>query len=181
MLIGFDVDDILLESFTGILNYCSEFLKIQIPKNPNNFSVLKSYLSGNLLNDVLHAVLNNDNYVFPCWNCVEFVKRYHSKFNEEIFFISNRPQNLQDSTHEFIKNYLNDIPFHVICTDNKVKEIKRINFDYFVEDRYLNAYNIAQSGVMTFLKEKPWNKGRKDHPYIIRFNNWKTIEEKFFF
>lgn len=55
----------------------------------------------------------------------------------------------------------------------KVREIKRLEIDVFLEDALDYALPIAEAGINVILFDRPWNQAEKLPSNIYRVNDWK--------
>lgn len=92
-----------------------------------------------------------------------------------IHFVSAREKRMKYVTHIWFDHY--KIPMDsltLLGSHNKVSTAKALNCDIFIEDRYENAIQLAQSGFEVLLVDCNYNKGPLLHN-ITRVSDWFEI------
>lgn len=108
--------------------------------------------------------------------------------NNEIIFITSRPEKIRIKTEKFLSKSFKNIDFTVFFAHDwgSKEEYKKSKGDYcvennipfFIEDHYDYALECAKKGIKVFLLEQPWNKESEEHENIIKVKDWKEILEK---
>jgi 5'(3')-deoxyribonucleotidase len=171
MIIGIDVDDVLVE-------YVRAFLRFYNEKN-------KSNLSYEEFNNISNSVdkdnsFFNSNYfrgIEICWGARTVIKKLAEKNN--LFIVTARQKEWKEFTDKFIQeNFPNCFKGVFYAGDvhgggKKKAEIYE-GMDMIIEDNKGHALECAKRGMKVFLIERPWNKGI-EHPNIRRVNQWEEI------
>jgi uncharacterized HAD superfamily protein len=106
----------------------------------------------------------------------EMIKRLHHTHN--IHFVTAREEKYTDTSIEWLQRY--EFPFDTITHlghHNKVESAKQLKADFFIEDSYNNAVQLADAGFKVLLIDCNYN--RKPTPLnVIRVGNWLEIIEE---
>jgi uncharacterized HAD superfamily protein len=172
MLIGVDVDDILVE-------YVHAFLEFYNERN-------KTHLSYEEFNNINLSV-DKDNSFFRssyfkemeiCKGAKEAIKKIAEKHN--LFIVTSRQIEWRDATDKMIQEnfpgcfkgifYAGDIH----KGEGKKKADIYEGMEVVIEDNKGHALECAKNGIKVFLIDKPWNKDM-EHKNITRVWNWKEI------
>lgn len=182
-MIGFDIDDVLFESFKSLKEYILKFHNIEI-KEPDRFTkFLDDIFPEDDLNNIFNSCLGSYEYMYPNKECIDFINELHSrKIQDKFIFVTARPKELEENTEKLIKRYLPTINFKTYhCGDgSKIQHLKENNIQYFVEDRYKNADEIAKSNIFVFLRRRPWNVNRMYYHKIMPFSSFEVLKPIFF-
>lgn len=98
--------------------------------------------------------------------------------NFYMYIVTARPEEVKEDTRNWFK--VNAIePTDIVFTDFNTKlgflNQKKISLDYYVEDRWEFAKEIAETGTRVFLIDYPWNRKEKSGLDIIRVTGWRDI------
>ena len=179
MIFGFDLDGC-------VINFASVLLK-----TVNELYDAKYTLS-NITHYNLHYCLNiteeeEDNAVNialkkwtewkPYPGVLEFIEKYYKKTNNTVYFITSRQEEYRNQTLDWIDSYLD---CHVICqlimNKDKVKEAHKRYITHFIEDKPTTAKYLADSNIIVFLPNRPWNQNMEQHKNTIRFDSYDEIK-----
>ena len=122
--------------------------------------------------------------VLPIEGAVEGLKNLSK--NYKIHIVTARPQNVRPQTLRWVEQHLQGIivELHLAsasCGTDEADELKssickRIKADIFIDDALHNVYDVAQSGIPTFLYDQPWN--QVESPLnITRVRSWAEIQD----
>lgn len=98
------------------------------------------------------------------------------KAGYQLHIASARKENLHDATEQWLTAHriiplvdaIHPRPDSLNSHDFKVDIARKIGATVAFDDTYKIAYYLAESGVMTYLLSKPWNKGTPRHANIRR-------------
>jgi hypothetical protein len=80
--------------------------------------------------------------------------------------------------HIFYTNrWRDDIPEDQKSTKAEICVRERV--DIMIEDSPKHALECAESDVLVYLFDKPWNRDLKGHPGIIRVSGWRDVFDRF--
>lgn len=182
-MIGFDIDDVLFETFQSLKEYILKFYNIEI-KEPDKFTnFLEGIFPEDELNNIFNDCLGNPKYMYPNRECIDFINELHSrKMQNKFIFVTARSKELEEKTKKLIEIYLPTIDFETYHCKNesKIRYLKENNIEYFVEDRYKNADEIAKSGIFVFLRKRPWNENRMYYRKIMPFSSFESLKSILF-
>jgi uncharacterized HAD superfamily protein len=104
--------------------------------------------------------------------------------NNEIFFITSRPEKIRQGTENFLKMHFANFKFinsgdtYGGVKKNKADICKENKLDLMIEDSSKIALECAQNRIKVFLMDKPWNQDLNINENILRVKNWKEIMKK---
>lgn len=184
--IGIDLDDVVFEFVKLFLEYSERKFGKKIL-----FKDVFSYQFADVLNVSLEEVLDlvkqmSTKEVFENMALVENSKKSILELSKkyEIYFITSRVY--KEGTLESLKKHFEEFDFELIFSSNpyaktlgkhKGEICLEEGINFMVEDSYEHANNCAESGIKTFLLDKPWNQRRDLNKNIIRVKNWKGVLE----
>jgi len=183
--IGIDIDEVVVEFLKGYLKFHEINYGLKM-----SFEEIKNYnlWETNLFKNKEEAISGINSFQnsndFDKLDFVEGAKESLLKLKDsfDIYFITSRPQYLEEKTSNFLKGILKEFGLHFsgdLFGGNKTKseicEVLGINI--FIEDNHSYALDLARKNVKTFLLSKPWNKNYEEHENITKVNNWKEILE----
>jgi uncharacterized HAD superfamily protein len=171
MIIGIDVDDVLVE-------YVKSFLIFYNEKNKTNLSYKKFI-------DINNSV-DKDNSFFCssyfrdmkiCFGAREVIKKLAR--DNELFIVTSRQIEWKEFTDNFIRKNFPDCFKEIFYASDihggeKKKSEIYAEMDIIIEDNKGHALDCARMGKKVFLIDKPWNQGI-EHPNIIKVSQWKEI------
>ena len=189
MIIGFDLDDILLRFQDTMRMYHNETYGTNYTEE--------------------HDIIWN---LWERWHCSPeesikrlkdfFVHEYHYnapplpgsiegikslKKNHKLFIVSAKPEELREKTLEWLDKHFPNMFEELIFTkplydpqkQNKSEVCKTLGIEIFVEDALHNAYDVAKVGIPVLLLDMPWNRNQKDLPEgVTRVFSWPEIVQK---
>ena len=89
-----------------------------------------------------------------------------------IYYITNRPKEVQDVTYNWLKKYKFPTPKNLIVTPDKVAACNSLGIQTFIEDRTENIIKLIEAGIHTIIVRQPYNE--KD---LWQFPNNKVINK----
>ncbi len=112
---------------------------------------------------------------------LESLREMGEKHN--LYIVTSRPPKAVTATRKWVRDC--SIPAReVIFTDMESKlrplEKRKIKLDYFIEDRWEFASEIASSGATVFLVDRPWNRDFPVNRGIIRVKGLKDAADHIF-
>jgi len=184
MKIGVDLDDVVFE-------FTKEFIKFYNPRYGKEikFEDVKTYHFPDIFDISLKEVVDmidemvkqgiGRNLPF-----CDYAKESIVDLSKEhdIFFITSRT--IRRGTLESLKRLFPELKFELIFSSNfsvgnegktKGEICNEKNIDFMIEDTKEHAKDIAGRGIKVLLLNKPWNEDYKEHPNIIKVNNWKEV------
>ena len=89
-----------------------------------------------------------------------------------ITFITARNAKYNFNTRNWL---LNNVPFSFALANKssgeKTSFLVKNHFDIFVEDRLRTANQASETGIRTYLVNRPWNENRPTHCKVIRIDD----------
>jgi len=189
MIIGFDLDDVLLSFQDTMRQYHNETYGTNYTREQDN--------TWNL---------------WERWNCTpeESVKRVRDFFaheshhaapplpgsvdairalkqNHEFCIITAKPESFKEKTEEWLEKHFPNMfdklvftnAFHGDGKKRKKSEVcNELGVQIYIEDAMHNAQDVADNGIPVFLMDSPWNQGELPSPLITRVFSWDEIVEK---
>lgn len=176
MIIGVDMDDVLVE-------YVKSFLEFYNERNKTN-------LSFEGFTNIGHSVDKNNSFFRSnffkemeiCRKAVETIKKLAEKHS--LFIVTSRQIEWKDATEKFVKENFPGCFCGIffagdIHGDGKKKTDIYEGMDMIIEDNRGHALECAKSGIKVFLLDKPWNKDI-EHTNITRIKGWDEIMNKMY-
>ena len=163
--IGLDVDGTLLGFEEKFIQECSKNgINITSGKVWNFFDCdVRSY-----------DVFNNLNIDF--WLSLERIKQSIDLDIIPTAYISHRSFSTKVTKESLLKNEFPNSPvFHVKNTEDKVKVIKQLGIDIFVDDRASTVLFCLENGIEAYLLDQPWNEDYKCIPRIHTLGELNSI------
>lgn len=186
MKIAIDIDEILCETVRPFLDFIEESKGIK-----KDFEEVFSYnlwdvfeLEKKEVDKIFHEVFFGENLVCNL-DLVDGAQRGIEILNEEneLFFITSRPEYYLDKTKEFIiKNFVSEPQIYFsgdFCGNGKTKNeiCEDLGIDLIIEDNGETSLKYAESGLNILLLDKPWNQDF-EHDRIFRCFSWDDILDK---
>lgn len=175
MIIGVDMDDVLVEYVRSFLNFNNE-------RNKTNLS-FEDFTNISKSVDKDNSFFRSDFFkkMEICKDAAKVIKKLAEKNN--LFIVTARQAEWKDSTEKFVnENFPNCFRGIFFAGDihktGKKKEDIYDGMDVIIEDNRNHAFECAKKGMKVFLIDKPWNKNL-EHDNIIRVSNWKEIDFNF--
>lgn len=178
MLVGFDIDDIVLDTYIGLAKASNDLFGIEIPRKPKDFLELSRRLDDDQRDILFTFTLNNFSYLNVNNSSLELMHLLKEK-QDKIIFITRRPLNVEDGLRKIL-DLIIPMPYILrICNGfTKSEYACHFGLTHFIEDRYKYARSLAEKDVKVFLNKKPWNNYREKHPNIYEFRNWDYVKYK---
>ena len=119
---------------------------------------------------------------------IKGAKKFLDKLKKEkhrIVIVTSRPRAyIKKETHYWLKKHGMLHSELIFLENHKSKHqaalMRGHEFDYFIEDYYEYALDLAQRKVRVLLMDYPWNRWRKPHPNISRIKDLKEAESIIF-
>ncbi len=183
MHVGFDIDDVLVDSYLGIVWTAKFLYDIDLPRKPRDFTILTRILTEEQKNKVLNYCLNNFTTCKVNHECVNLINELiDKKVQRKVVFITKRPKVIEEETLDFLNNIIPEGISFVLynCDDNITKNecVKKEGITHYIEDRYKYSKQLADNDITVFMRKRPWNNYRKKHPNIFPFRNWAYVRMK---
>jgi uncharacterized HAD superfamily protein len=175
MIIGIDMDDVLVE-------YVKAFLEFYNERNKANLSYEKFTNIANSV-DKNNSFFRSDYFkkMELCKGVTNAIKKLAEK--NSLFIVTSRQIEWKDATEKLVnENFPNCFRGIFYAGDIHKGEGKKKTdiyngMDLVIEDNRGHALECAKSGIKVFLLEKPWNKD-VEHVNIIKVKNWDEILNK---
>jgi uncharacterized HAD superfamily protein len=171
MIIGIDVDDVLVEYVKAFLRFYNERNKTNLTYEDftnisNSVDKDNSFFNSNYFKDME-----------ICWGARTVIKELAKKNN--LFIVTARQKEWKEHTDQFIqKNFPNCFKGIFYAADihggGKKKAEIYDGMDIVIEDNKGHALECAKSGMKVFLIERPWNIG-VENENITRVSRWEDI------
>jgi hypothetical protein len=187
MKIGVDIDGVLIDFYSSFVNFYNKRyngnLNIE-DLTDHNFSKIFNISTEEAYNIVLEFYETKE---FEDSLLIDKSKEAIEKLGKdnEIFFITSRPEKIKERTQKKLKEIFPDLNFEVhhakeYVGDNKYKSEICVNnkIDLMIEDSVENVNKIAKKGIKCFLINRPWNKNHEKFPEVICVDSWEEILEK---
>ena len=188
MIIGFDLDDVLLNFHDSLREYCN----VQYNRNHARNDVKSYFIEdtfGLSREEGFKAVSNFYTHnahreIQPIEGAIEGINKL--KENHKLFVVTARPETTEAETVHLINKYFPDTFEKIHFTNHfygstiqrmKSELCKELGIQAFIDDSLNNANDIAELGVAVFLFDAPWNQGEVKSP-ITRVYSWPEIVEK---
>lgn len=189
MVIGFDLDDVLLSfqdtmrsyhNATYNTNYTEEHDTVWNLWERWNVTPEESVKR---LQDFFVHKMHYD--ALPLPGSVAGIKKL--KENHILYIISAKPESLREKTEEWIAKYFPNMFEKIIFTrllfdpekQKKSEVCKKLGIEVFVDDAVHNTHDISEAGIPTLLLDMPWNRNHtKLPPLVTRVFSWEEIVEK---
>jgi uncharacterized protein len=110
------------------------------------------------------------------------------KNDHTLHIITARPEQIKEKTFEWLDTYFPNVFEKVIFTNlfygegvkrKKSDVCKELGVEVFIEDAFHNAHDVANAGIPVLLLDQPWNQNHTDLPPLVtRVHSWPEIVEK---
>ncbi len=181
--IGVDIDGVIVDTVRVYLGYLEELCgKTFVPEQVTSY-----FFEDCIEVTPQQASLAMEKMIGDCiWEDIPFYEgaleslmKIGEKHN--LYIVTSRPPKAVSATRKWISDC--SIPAkEVVFTDMQSKllplEKKKINLDYFIEDRWEFASEIAGSGTTVFLVDQPWNKSFPLNGGIVRVKSLKEAASR---
>lgn len=181
MIIGIDIDGVIADSEPVYRKTINKLFNLHLKQK--DITSYKYEECTGLTDDQMHLVWKTF-YREGGWLKIEPIKgakRFLDKSKREkhrIVIVTSRPrEHIKEETYQWLKKH--KIPYsEIIFLENHDSKhqaalLRGHKFDYFIEDHYKYALDLAQRGVKVLLVDYPWNRQGKPHPNIRRIKALK--------
>lgn len=197
--IGFDIDDVLLNSASALTTLHNKLYGTDVGLRHNyNHVDIEDWGVSNLeeLNNRIHEVIAMEEWsdlAVPFENAIGILQKLKDE-GCELFAVTGRPPSSRQRTLKLLERYYPGIfsDETLYMTDvfsydgSPVKKItkldiaKELELTHFVEDYLVHADVLGEGGIKTVLFSNgyPWNQ-TGGHESLIRLNSWSEIREFF--
>lgn len=192
MKIALDIDDVLSESGQNLIDFYNN-----LHATEKTLADIVDFNLATTFKITLEQadVMLNDWYLSPFFpdmkvregaqEAVSYLAKKHT-----LYSITSRPFEIEHLTIQWLDKHFPDTFVEITHTNSghysggktgikKSDVCKRIGATVIVEDNVKYANDCAENGITTFLMERPWNKGQKIHPDIIKVKDWSDFLKKF--
>ena len=115
---------------------------------------------------------------------IKGAKKFLNKLKREkhkIVIVTSRPrEHIKKETYQWLKKHKMPYSELIFLEKHESKHQAALlhghKFDYFIEDYYEYALDLAQRGVKLLLMDYPWNRRGKPHPNIKRIKSLKEAK-----
>lgn len=187
MIIGFDLDDVLLGFFDALHPYCNIRYGTDCQRNDLvSFDLPK--LWGISKEEAIKRVA--DFYQSPeHWDAkpidgaIEKIKKL--KQHHKLHVITAKPEELKNKTLEWLDKHFPQMFDGIHFTNHyhgsglkrtKGEVCRELNIEFFVDDFLENVNDVANSGIPALLFDAPWNQG-EIKSLVTRVYSWDEIAE----
>lgn len=172
MIIGIDMDDVLVE-------YVKSFLDFYNKRNKTDLSY-EEFTSINKSVDKDNSFFKSDFFrkMEICGGAVKAIKKLAEKNN--LFIVTSRQIEWKRNTEKFIEENFPGCFRGIFFAEDihkgtgKKKSDIYEGMDMIIEDNRSHALECAKNGIKVFLLDKPWNRDL-EHINIIRVKGWNEI------
>lgn len=187
--IGIDLDEVLAE----LLHWCIDMHEGKLGHcdiawhDIRNYNLDEQYpVERDVVVDFFYKPFSDaylEELIQPVDGAFERLREFQ-KAGYTIYVITARQDKIQEHTLRFLDRHyaglIHDVHFANHFSELSVPKheiCKNIGIQVMVEDNIDYALWIAESGICTYLLEKPWNAHRNEkHTNLIRVKNWSEIQ-----
>ena len=192
-VIALDIDDVLVDSVTGIFDDYNEKYGTALTKEhyySKDIEVL-GVSDYKVAAERFEKYLASDAYasLVPISDAIRAIRRLSGQY--AFVAVTSRPMFVESMTRRWIKEHfegmIQDVVFthFVMAADtsnhpsisSKVDACRRIGAMFMVEDHLHHVIPVAESGVKVFLLDQPWNQQAKLPSNVSRVKSWDVIEK----
>ena len=189
MIIGFDLDDVLLNFHDSLREFCN----IQYNRNHRREEVVSYFIEdtfgfsreegGRMVFGFYNDSCHQD--IPPIEGALDGIARL--KENHSLVIVTARPESTEEKTKQLISRYFPDTFREVHFTNHffgstnrrlKSELCRQLGIEIFIDDSINNARDIAEIGVPVLLLDAPWNRNQDLPPGVTRVYSWEEIIEK---
>lgn len=184
MIIGIDIDGVLADSEPLYRKTINRLFNLHLKQE--DVTSYKYEECAGLTEDQMHLFWKTF-YHEGGWLKIKPVKGAKVLLNKlkkeqhKIVIVTSRPRvHIKKETYHWLKKH--GIPYSelIFLENHKSKHqaalLRGHRFDYFIEDYYEYALDLAQRKVKVLLMDYPWNRWEKPHPNIRRIKDLKEAE-----
>ena len=193
--VGVDIDGVMADTFPTFSEFLRETHGICLPAeevHTHDLSVplgvskaqVEKYLNEFYSTNYFRKIPSRE-YAFEGLLTL-FQRRY------DLSIVTSRPSSLEGETREWVDNHFPPFFWYLDFAKGSFESSSALptkasiclerRYGYLIEDSPENALEVANSGVMVFLMNHPWNNGTNhayldNHPLIKRVKGWREISE----
>lgn len=191
MVIGFDIDDTITDTFGVMFGYGQKFTIEELGKSAE--LIKTSGFTNHSYCQEMHNWTDDESERFfriyykdiiektePFMFAVETIKKLKEE-GHRIVLITARWDledfNVRVATEKWLKEQ--DIPYDKLIVNAITKKQAAIdnNLDIFVDDSFKNCQDVANTGIKTYIMDTRYNKGLEDKR-IKRTYSWPHLEQE---
>ncbi len=185
MIIGVDLDDVLLSFFDTFCNYINTHRGTSYTRNSLTSFYLESSWgwSTEEASKAIREFYASHEHISaaPVTGAQEAIARIGKK--HELHIITSKPDYLREATEKWIERFYPDSFKRIHFTNQfhsesikrtKAQVCKEIGATILIDDSLENARNVAAEGIKVFLLDAPWNR-EEVIPPIVRAYSWEEI------
>jgi uncharacterized HAD superfamily protein len=184
MIIGIDIDGVLANSEPAYRRTINRLFHLKLKQEDITFY---KYEDAAGLTDTQMHLFWTTFYREGSWLKIKPIKgarKFLDKLKNaqhRIVIVTSRPQEyIKKETYQWLREHRMPYTELIFLANHDSKHqaawVCGHKFDYFIEDYYEYALDLAQRGVKVLLVDYPWNRKEKAHPNIKRIKNLQEAE-----
>jgi uncharacterized HAD superfamily protein len=189
MIIGVDLDDVLLDFFGTFCGYVNKTRGTSYTReNQTDFAVEKSW--GWSKEDAYQAVLDfyhseDHRSAIPVSGAVDAIAQLSKEHT--IHVITSKPEFMKEETERWIQKYFPGMISSIQFMNHyhgdgkkrsKAETCRELGIQVFVDDSAEQARNVSSVGIPVLMPDAPWNRQEKVGPLVTRAYSWVEIVKK---
>ena len=182
--IGIDIDDVVSNTLSRMLNFYNRAYRKNIPFHEITSWDLTNHLPGMDREEQVRELIKGFTYthsfrtVTPVDGAIEGITRWRQQ-GHKLSFVSARNSSAISDTYKWFEEH--GLPVERVYFDrDKGWHSRYHDFDVFVDDGIHNLVNIraANPNTRTVLFDRPWNQdiGGEAHAVDYRAKDWETLD-----
>jgi len=187
MIIGFDLDDVIVDTSSFFRKYILDREGYDIGESREEYYIKIPGKTDEYADNLVKDIYCNIEQASPVKDAIKSVKKIYDLTKEKVVFITARHtsgwitdgSNLKDKTYDWLNKYIkgsDKFPWEVIFSSGRPKsEVLPDNLKYFVEDMPFFANDVSKKVETVFLIDKGWNRSTMFHSNVIRVKNINTV------
>ncbi|MBU0731103.1 MAG: hypothetical protein KKE17_07070 [Proteobacteria bacterium] len=178
--IGFDIDGVVADTMEAFIRLARHDYDITVEPEKITAFIVEDCLPMDpvIIDEIFTRLMNApiEAGLRPMPHAVEVLQELST--HAPLSFVTARP--LKEPVHDWLINVLGEKTckdMRLEATgehDGKTECIKEMNLRYFIDDRAETCLMLKEEGIMPFVYEQPWNRGRKQLRYIF---NWHDVRD----
>lgn len=186
-LIGLDFDDVLMDFRASLEQYYCEQYGVCLTRDEStNYSLWEKWgcTREESIQRVVEFYQTRHHAEAPAVpGVIEALKELSQ--NNSLVVITSRPDYVKEVTLNWLKknfemSLFDQVYFANLFASDKKKRLKseichELGVEVLVDDHYVYAKDVAESGKKVLLFHAPWNKDEIAHPNITRVYDWNHI------
>lgn len=184
MIIGIDIDGVIADSEPAYRRMINRLFNLRLKQK--DITSYKYEECAGLTDDQMRLFWKTF-YHEGGWlkiKPIKGVKKFLDKLKREkhrIVIVTSRPRkHIKKETLQWLKEHKMPYSELIFLENHKSKHqaalLRGHRFDYFIEDYYKYALDLAKRKVKVLLMDYPWNRWGKPHPNIKRIKSLKEAE-----